>query len=204
MAMKGREGHIPSALSILDIVYVYYNRIHDDSSLFVLSKGHGCLALYVVLKELGIMTAEFMEWPAMGHPERCPEQGIEVSTGSLGHGLPMAVGMALARPEKKVYVLMGDRELEEGTTWECGNVIDRFEIENLCVIVDGNSKMGMFEDGIGGHNHDDIEASLREKNKVFAITTKGRGILQMESEPEKWHHRVPTKEEYENEFTFRD
>lgn len=205
MCVDKREGHVPSALSILDLVWVYYSRVRSERSRFVLSKGHGCLALYVVLRKLGLMEVDFMTWPALGHPERCVEQGIVASTGSLGHGLPMGVGMALARPDLRVYVLMGDRECDEGTTWESRRAVEKLGVRNLWCLVDCNSG-DQGRGRVDGHDHGRIEEALKRDWRqgwwIEFNTVKGFGVLEMQAEPEKWHHRVPTEEEYEKGFTW--
>ena len=136
VAHRDKMGHIPSALSILDLIYVIYeNKTEDD--VFVLSKGHGCMALYAVLERKGLL-----DWNTklMGHPKR--GGAIMASTGSLGHGLPMAVGLALAKKIKgekgKVFCLIGDGECNEGTIWESALLANHHYLDNLVVIVDNN------------------------------------------------------------------
>ena len=137
VAYRDQMGHIPSALSILDIIYTLYNSVMTKDDQFILSKGHGVMALYAVLEEKGLMT-----WndKLMGHPKR--GGAILASTGSLGHGLPMAVGLALAKKIKgeagRVFCLIGDGECNEGTTWESAMVAAHHKLDNLVVIVDQN------------------------------------------------------------------
>ena len=119
LAIAAGEAHIPSALSILDLLHVLYTRSITENDSVILSKGHGCLALYVVLNEVGIISDEVLNSfckegsPLQGHPERNPELGIIATTGSLGHGGPMSVGVALAKEIKKqpgrVFCLVGDQ-----------------------------------------------------------------------------------------------
>jgi transketolase len=139
------RGHIGPALSILEIVEVLYNRVMEISvplsaqtwqcrDRFILSKGHGCLGLYVGLEAKGLLG---------GHPESAFVPAIEFSTGSLGHGLPVAVGIAKAGVMKKqnwrVFVLVGDGELNEGSNWEAAAHASKHKLDNLLVIVDYNN-----------------------------------------------------------------
>lgn len=136
VALRDEMGHIPSALSILDLVRNVYD-IKTDEDQFVLSKGHGCMALYAVLESKGLIN-----WDSklMGHPLRGGP--ILASTGSLGHGLPMAVGLALAKKIKgengRVFCLIGDGECNEGTVWESLLLANHHYLDNLVVIVDDN------------------------------------------------------------------
>ena len=137
VAYRDGMGHIPSALSILDIVWTLYDKVMTKDDQFILSKGHGVMALYAVLEEKGLF-----DWStkAMGHPKR--GGAILASTGSLGHGLPMAVGLALAKKIKgetgRVFCLIGDGECNEGTTWESAMIAAHHKLDNLVVIVDQN------------------------------------------------------------------
>ncbi|MBU2633966.1 MAG: hypothetical protein KJ674_01855 [Nanoarchaeota archaeon] len=134
MIYESKEGHIPSALSILDIIYVLYKKIlkfdpknpeWDGRDYFILSKGHGCTALYVILVNVGFFSKEKLDEYCKinsmlgGHPDRNKIPGIEASTGSLGHGLPMGLGITLAmkilNKPNNVFVLIGDGESNEGT-----------------------------------------------------------------------------------------
>ena len=138
MIYSGGEGHIPSSFSILDIVrsiYLTYSDLGLPSSKtkFILSKGHGSAALYVVLNSCGLLPDECITnygKPGSilgGHPERLKVQAIEASTGSLGHGFPFAVGLALSVKIaeynfERVVVLLGDGECQEGTIWEAAAI----------------------------------------------------------------------------------
>lgn len=150
-------GHISPAFSIIEILLVLYEeclrlpqgaaRI-DDHDRFILSKGHGCLALYAVLEHKGLISSEELDRfcavdaPLGCLPERNVSLGIEATTGTLGHGLPIAVGMALAaRMTEKhfhVYVLVGDGELNEGANWEAAFHAVKHRLSNLTVLVDRN------------------------------------------------------------------
>ena len=151
------RGHIGSAFSLLEIVRILYDDIlqYDpnnwqwaDRDRFILSKGHGCLGLYIQLARTGFFAEEEL-WRVSadgamlgGHPEYGRTPGIEASTGSLGHGLPIGIGMALAaRLDKKnfrTFVLIGDGECNEGTIWEAALSAGKHKLSNLVVIVDYN------------------------------------------------------------------
>jgi transketolase len=151
------KGHVGSALSLIEIFRVLYDHVarHDparptweDRDRIVLSKGHGCLALYAILADQGYIPHEmldrFCERNALlgGHPERALELGIEASTGALGHGLPFATGMALAHRRLgtgvRIFVVVGDGELNEGSNWEAIMMASKHQLSNLIVIVDHN------------------------------------------------------------------
>lgn len=161
MVVKGQDGHIPSAFSILDLITYLYGhvlRINPKQpewrgrDYFVLSKGHGCLALYVNLHLHGFINDEDVrmfckEGGILGeHPDMTQVPGVEASTGSLGHGFSFAVGIALGLRilgrNNRVFVLVGDGECHEGTVWEAAHVARNQGLGNLCVIVDWN-KSGM-------------------------------------------------------------
>lgn len=157
MVASARDGHIPSAFSILEIVTVLYRDVlrvypkdpsHPDRDIFLLSKGHGCLALYVNLHKHGFITENDIDHfcrrgGILGeHPDCTKVPGAEASTGSLGHGLSFAVGIGLGlrirSKENRVFVLLGDGECHEGTVWEAANVASNRQLGRLCVIVDWN------------------------------------------------------------------
>jgi transketolase len=235
-AHKAKEGHIPSALSILDILIVLYDKILDidpknpesySRDRFVLSKGHASLGLYVILAKKGFFSHtnlyEFGKFESFlgGHPNRNKVPGVEASTGSLGHGLPIALGIALGLKIKKnnhkVYVLIGDGEANEGTVWESAMIAAHHNLNNLICIVDHNHstdravKICELEDKfrsfgweaktIDGHDHEAIYEALTslhtaKPTAIIAQTIKGKGIKMMENDP-AWHHRFPTDEELE-------
>lgn len=148
VAHRAGGGHIPSAFSILDIVWALYNGAMNQGDVFILSKGHGSLALYAVLEEKKLIADDVMDSYGLmysllgGHPDRNKVPGVKCSTGSLGHGLPQAVGIALAMKIKgsknKVYCLVGDGELNEGSCWEALLLAEHHKLTNLMVIVDNN------------------------------------------------------------------
>jgi transketolase len=151
------EGHIPSAFSIVDIIDMLYAKFlkydskdprSEERDYFVLSKGHGCAALYVVLEKYGFLSTHDIESYGRydgklgGHPDRSKVRGAEASTGSLGHGFPTAAGIALGlkirRRSNRVVALVGDGECHEGTIWETALVAQNLKLGNLCCIVDFN------------------------------------------------------------------
>lgn len=237
-SFKAKEGHIASAFSILDILWILYHEIlkynwkekKDNTEpiqldKFILSKGHASLALYAILEEKGYLSEEeldkFCEFNSNlgGHPDSNKVKGVEASTGSLGHGMPIAVGMALSskikKIDNKIYCLIGDGECNEGTIWESALLASHHNLNNLCLIVDFNHstdralKLGNLVEKfksfdwnvleIDGHNHSQIKQALEtityEKPLVvIAETIKGHGIKSMENNPE-WHHKFPNEEE---------
>ena len=153
------KGHVGSALSLIEIFRVLYESVvrHDparpdwaERDRVVLSKGHGCVGLYAVLADQGYFPVSlldtFCDWhaPLGGHPERNLALGIEASTGALGHGLPLAVGMAIAhrrqRTGVRAFVVVGDGELNEGSNWEALLMAAKYQLSNLTVIVDHNAQ----------------------------------------------------------------
>jgi transketolase len=153
---KSGEGHIPSALSILDILYCVHfvlpkanswRQGHDFE--FLLSKGHASLALYAILDQLGQIESNWFEdfcspdSPFGGHPDSTKIPSVIASTGSLGHGLPLSVGRALGHKirnsPKEVICLIGDGELNEGSNWESLLLVENFHLEKLTVILDLNN-----------------------------------------------------------------
>ncbi|MDB5036482.1 MAG: Transketolase [Bacteriovoracaceae bacterium] len=227
------EGHVPSALSVLDILWVLYDKIlnidpknpnHPSRDRFILSKGHASLGLYAVLgtKEFFPLSEirEFGKYNSRlgGHPDTTKVPGAEASTGSLGHGFPMSVGVALAlkiqKSSSKVFTLIGDGESNEGSIWEAALLAAHHRLNNLICIVDYNHStdralsVGKLEKkfeafdwetrSINGHNQADIFKALSTPSErpvaVIAETIKGYGIKSMENNPE-WHHRSPKKEE---------
>ena len=233
-AAAAGEGHIASAFSVLDILWVLYDRVLridpkipkcDERDRFILSKGHASLALYAVLAEKGFFPASELERFATfdsrlgGHPDCNKVPGVEASTGSLGHGLPMGIGMALGmrirRIDRRVIVLVGDGECNEGSIWESALLGSHHQLSNLSCILDYNhstdralllgdiaakfAAFGWATTTINGHDQQAIyEAVIRtDPNRPVAIvaeTIKGFGCKQMENNP-AWHHRAPTQDE---------
>jgi transketolase len=228
---QGKEGHIPSALSILDIVWVLHEKVMMlGKDRFVLSKGQAGLALYIVLAQLGhISEKELIETYCQydskfgGHPDRLKSPYVEASTGSLGHGMPMAVGIALAnkvsKNHYKTFCLIGDGEANEGTIWESALLAPKHNLSNLCCIVDYNHStdraLNMGDMGnkfksfgwkvveVNGHDQKALYKCLTNQFDkkvplaVIAHTIKGFGVKQMEHNP-AWHHKTPTEDEYKS------
>ncbi|MEE9356503.1 MAG: transketolase [Methylococcaceae bacterium] len=210
--------HFGGSFSIVEILIALYDYILTDDDKFILSKGHACWPWYVILRELGY------DPKLEGHPSRDPHNGIHCTTGSLGHGLPSGVGIALAKKLKgekgKVHVLMGDGECQEGTTWESLLIAAHHKLDNLVVIVDKNGIQGsgFVNDvlplpwfgniactigwdivSIDGHGIEEIrgaiEADRSKKPKlIIANTIKGKGVSYMENQP-KWHACWPNPEQ---------
>lgn len=237
MVKDSGEGHIPSSYSIVDIIdYLYGNILRYnpkipnwiDRDYFILSKGHGCAALYTVLQKYGFISEQdLLEYSSSrgilgGHPDMTKVPGVEASTGSLGHGFPYSVGIALGlriqNRNNRIFTLLGDGECHEGTVWESANVAANLRLGNLCAIVDFNGsaaqlmpldKMASKWDAFGwktyeidGHSIDEmknlfsiLEFSLEGQPKaIIAHTVKGKGVSFIEGHG-KWHHRIPNDEE---------
>jgi transketolase len=232
-AAISREGHIPSALSILDILWVLYDRVLNITPLSihsktrdrcVLSKGHASLGLYAVLSEKGFFPRYSLESFGKfesflgGHPDSNKVPGVEASTGSLGHGFPIAVGMAMGLKIQKlparVFAIVGDGDCNEGTIWEGAALAAHHKLQNLTCIVDYNhstdralalgdigAKFRSFDwavRDIDGHDHAALYDALTWRPGapvcVVANTIKGHGCTPMENDP-AWHHRFPTESE---------
>ena len=243
MIMEGNGGHIGGDMSVMDIlVQLYFNDMNigpdnmddPDRDRFVMSKGHSVEALYAVLAAKGFfpieqVIKEFSKFGSkfIGHPNnKLP--GIEMNSGSLGHGLPVCIGMALAgkmnKKNYRVYTVMGDGELAEGSVWEAAMAGHQYKLDNLCAVVDRNRLQisGSTEDvmahdsqeerwasfgwhviSINGNDHAELAAAFAEARTVkgaptviIANTTKGCGSSVMENKA-NWHHKVPTAEEYD-------
>jgi transketolase len=232
LSYKAKEGHVPSALSILDIIWVIYHKIininliqknSQNRDFFILSKGHGCLAHYVILEKKGIISSKdlntFCKYTSNfgGHPDSRKIKGVECSTGSLGHGFPFAAGVAygnkLLNRKSKIIALVGDGECNEGSIWETCMIANHHKLNNLICIVDKNKStdralninslkskfisFGWRAIDINGHSHKEIFNAINIKSKkplaIIAHTTKGKGIKFMENNPE-WHHKTLSKD----------
>jgi transketolase len=199
----GDEKHDESSTSTLDALWVLYTRVlridpddpgADDRDRFILSKGHGPAAYYAVLAARGFFPAawldDFMEHGSRlgSHPDRLLVPGVEASTGSLGHGLPMAAGVALALRarglhEQRAVVLCGDAELNEGSNWEAVLLAPRLELGNLTLLVIDNhssslpmapwpERLGSFGwdvHVVDGHDHDALETALRVRHEARPV-----------------------------------
>lgn len=240
--MAGKGGHIGGDMSVIDILVTLYfdqmnispeNMNDPDRDLFVLSKGHSVEAYYAVLAEKGFFPYEellekFSKFgsPYIGHPNnKLP--GIEMNSGSLGHGLPVCIGMALAarmdgRPTR-VYTVMGDGELAEGSVWEGAMAAGHYKLDNLCAVIDRNrlqisgctedvmahdsqekrwASFGWHTISVAGNSIPALQTAFEEAKRtkgkptvIIANTTKGCGSPLMENKA-TWHHKVPTAEEY--------
>jgi transketolase len=178
--LTGDEKHDRSALSTLDVLWVLYDRILQDDDRFLLSKGHGPAAYYAVLAAKGLIPAaaldDFGAFDSIlgHHPDRRLVPGVEISSGSLGHGLPIAVGVALAA--RPTFVLVGDGELDEGSNWEAVQYAGRIRLANLtAVVIDNDSSSYGWPHGVerrfalegwrtcrvDGRDHDALEAAFR-------------------------------------------
>lgn len=232
-------GHTGGSLSSLDILNVLYNRVLRVSPAtrkdpgrdrYIQSKGHSVEALFVVLADAGFYDEEAIaglctyQSHFVGHPtKKIP--GVEQNTGALGHGLPLAVGTALAAQlddaDYRVFTLLGDGELAEGSNWEAAMAGAHYGLDNLTAIIDCNTlqisghtrdvmnnepleekwaSFGWAVRRVDGHDLAALTAALEKPlepgkpSAVIAMTTKGRGISFMENVGE-WHHKVPTPAE---------
>ncbi len=232
--MGGGRGHPGAALSLVEILRVLYDSVmHYDPAnpldaardRFILSKGHGCLALYALLVDKGFVDASLLDNACMaggrfgGHPEHSKIPGVEASTGALGHGFPIAVGKALAlrlqRNPARVFVVMGDGEINEGSVWEAAMCAAKHGLCNLVAIIDYNKmqsygptetvmplepladkwrSFGFATDEVDGHDVAALEAKLkgiaetpRQPTALICHTIKGKGIPEAEQNA-RWHH----------------
>ena len=240
--MSGKAGHIGGDMSVMEILTeIYFEQMNirpenmDDPNRdkFVMSKGHSVEAYYAVLAKKGFFPIEevveqFSKFGSkyIGHPNnKLP--GIEMNSGSLGHGLPVCVGMALAGKmngqDYRVYTVMGDGELAEGSVWEGAMAAHQYKLDNLCAVVDRNRLQisGNTEDVMGhddlherfrafgwnvidvadGNDIDQLKAAFDAAKEVkgkptvlVANTIKGKGSPVMENKA-NWHHKVPNEEE---------
>ena len=239
---QARAGHTGGDLSSIDILNVLYNNVlkvspakfaDPNRDRYVQSKGHCVEALYTVLADKGFFAPEELDTlgkyqsPFIGHPTRSVP-GIEHNTGALGHGLAVAVGLALAakldQRSYRVFTLLGDGELDEGSNWEASLAAAHYHLDNLIVIIDRNGlqitgstemvnplepleeKFRAFGYALRGVDGNDTQALVDifnqipfvagKPNLVLAYTVKGKGVSFIENSV-KWHHRVPTDEELE-------
>lgn len=242
MIVRAKTGHIGGDFSVMDILVTLYfkqmnispeNKDDENRDRFVLSKGHSVESYYAVLAAKGFFPKEdlktFSQFGSkyIGHPNnKLP--GIEMNSGSLGHGLPVCVGMALAGKMNdksyRVYTVMGDGELAEGSVWEGAMAGGHYKLDNLCAVVDrnrlqisGGTEQVMAHDDLDkrfssfgwhvihaeGNNIESLNAAFEEAKTVkgqptvvIADTTKGYGVSFMENKA-PWHHKVPSETEYQ-------
>jgi transketolase len=201
--------HFGGSFSAVEILLSIVDKPRKDDR-FIMSKGHGCWPLYVLLNERGLKP--ILE----GHPKLDPENGINFTTGSEGHGMPAALGMALARKiakrPGKIIALIGDGECQTGTTWESLLIGAKQKLNNVVIVVDFNGiqgsgyvhdilpieAIGPAATAIGwevihvnGHHLGELEQAVHEGDRqlprlVLAHTIKGKGVSYMEDKPE-WH-----------------
>lgn len=225
----GKTGaHIAPSLSLAEICLAVLRKMKSCDQ-FVLSKGHGALGYYAAMHQMGLVTdqqfASFEEnggdFP--GQPSRSGKNGISYSGGSLGMGLSYAVGRAYAGREKRIFVVLGDGELDEGSIWEAAGAARRLGLGNVTAVVDHNGLQsdGKLEDVMGndltalwraygwnmmecdGHSVQELEQCIENAcsestrpSVILAETIKGKGVSFMEGNNE-WHHHELKQEEYE-------
>jgi len=244
-----KAGHTGGSLSCIDILNVLYNHVLNvdpknfsspDRDRYIQSKGHTVEALYVVLADKGFFPESDLETLCrykshyIGHPTK-KVAGVEQNTGALGHGLSLSVGTALAAKMDnrsfRVFTLLGDGELPEGSNWEAALTAAHYKLDNLCAIIDYNKlqitgktadvcntdpidtkfeSFGWAVKHVDGHNikaltkvFDSLPFAPGKPSLVIAHTTKGKGVSYMEDEI-KWHHGVPTQEQYAQAITELD
>ena len=230
--MAGGGGHIGGDMSVMETLVALYfremnilpeNQNDPDRDYFILSKGHSVEAYYAVLCARGFLDLEdvkrrFSKFgsPYIGHPNN-KLAGMEMNSGSLGHGLPVAVGLALGNRmsgrTNRTYVVMGDGELAEGSVWEGFMSGHMYGLDNLCAVIDrnhlqisGNTEDVMAQEVLKDRVKSDVdqmidafEEAKQTKGQptcIIANTVKGKGSPVMENKA-SWHHHVPTPEEYD-------
>jgi len=223
--------HIAPAFSCLEMTDVIYHSLKHKDDAFVMSKGHGCVSQYVILEDLGVMPGEEIEryctpqgvlgaHPDIGTP------GIEASTGSLGHGLGIAVGMAYAEMLKgtqaDVYVVLSDGELQEGSTWEAAQMAANHGLDNLLLFVDMNDFGGLERISdhhpavypvldkwrsfgweaveVNGHDAAALHTAVKSRRGERPFVLVGRTVkgrgVKFMEHVPIWHYRSPNKDEY--------
>lgn len=241
MTYEAESGHPGGSLSAIDVLtYLYFQELRLDPDRpdwegrdrFILSKGHACPALYAIAVERGLMPVDLL-WgfrktgrPLQGHPHVGSTPWVETSTGSLGQGFSVAIGMALGLRHQtlpaRVYVMLGDGELQEGEVWEGAMCAPHYRLDNLCAIIDYNQMqsddlnkniMGLeplkakWESfnwkviEIDGHDYAQIASAFDQAKHIvgtptviLAYTIKGKGVSFMENSP-CWHGSVKLREE---------
>ena len=239
MLTRVQSSHLGCCFSVIDILVVLYHHFinvnlikagNPQRDIVILSKGHSATALYAVLASVGLipraMLEQFHHGFLAGHPVRNVAYGIEASTGSLGHGLSLGVGLARAAKDdmrpSRVYVIVGDGECQEGAIWEALTMASRFGLNNLTIIVDRNNLQGFDRvDAIDpnpleakfkafgcttmtvdGHDYDALIAGISAQSAstqptiIIAQTVKGKGLPFIEDKLE-WHYRSLKPEHYQ-------
>ena len=228
MVHRAKAAHIGSALSIADILATLYGGVLKPEDKVILSKGHATVALYAALKHSGInldLESYGQSGSVLMHHVSHKVPGVHFSTGSLGHGLPFGVGIAkawqLQGREGRVFVIMSDGEMQEGSNWEAIQFAAHHKLENLVAIIDNNNlqsittveetldlrdlkaKLNAFGWGASyqdGHDVDKLKKDFaywhNAPRAIIAETTKGKGVSFMEDKVE-WHYKTPTDAELE-------
>jgi len=238
---QAKAGHTGGSLSCIDILNVLYNYTMDvdpgrfdspDRDRYIQSKGHTVEALYVVLASRGFFPESDLETLCkyqshyIGHPTR-KVHGVEQNTGALGHGLSLSVGTAIAgkldKRDYRVFTVLGDGELPEGSNWEAALSASHYKLDNLCAILDKNTlqisgptnavcntdpvdekfeAFGWAVRHVDGHNIAELMAAFDalpfatdKPSLIIAHTVKGKGVSYMENQL-KWHHGVPDPKQY--------
>lgn len=196
LSYKHSLGHIGSCLSCVDAIEDIYKR-KQWSEPFILSNGHAGLALYVVMEKFHNFTnAEYLLEKHGVHPNRDLQDGINVSTGSLGHGLPIALGMALADRSRNVYCMISDGECSEGSIWEVLRIMKEQKVENLFVYVNCN--------GYGAYKEIDSSELKRRLNEYQNVTVLRTESDFADTKGLEAHYKPLTKEQYESLYVFKD
>lgn len=235
VARLSGHGHIPTCFSVVEILYAVYGTMkHNpknpgwaERDIFILSKGHAALAHYCILAEFGYFEKERVR--SFGgfmsdfgcHADRKKVPGIEASTGSLGHGIGLAAGMALGlkirNSGRNVYVLIGDGESNEGSVWEAVLVSQSLKLDNLKIIYDNNMShsrglqileparcfrgFGCEVVEVDGHDIDALKSQLAKKcdttGVIVANTIKGMGCKTLVENQYEWHRKSPDEKEYQ-------
>lgn len=232
MAYEGQDANLQSVFSSIEILRVLYDRVMtfstndwDNRDRFILSKGQSTMGLLAILSEKGFIPQEEL-WTACSFDSRISMQAdrtklpfVEISAGSLGHGFPMAAGMAMgnkiAGRTGRVFVLAGDGEMNEGTMWEAALFAGSEKLSNLCLIVDDNGSInemlamgdleeklqafGFDAETVPGHDEDMLETALCKQHPtcpraVIAKTQRGYGSKTL-MEDRSWFHRAPKEDE---------
>jgi len=224
MTSRSGSSHVGSCLSVADLLAVVHSLVLENDDVLIFSKGHAAAAMYASLANHKLISKDSLQTfgvngsEYIGHVNHAIN-GVTFSTGSLGHGFPLGVGVALATKSKHIYVIISDGELNEGTTWESMALANQLNLANLTVVIDANSiqsfgstkeivdleplvdkflSFGWNSVEVDGHSVLELYKVLlkNEKNKpsvVIARTIKGKGIKEMEGKLD-WHYRSPSKD----------
>ena len=225
---KTNSAHVASNLSIVDILLVIYKNFvrKKNKNEFILSKGHACLSYYVILNFFGYISYKKLKTFGKNNTELMSHvshkvPGVVFSTGSLGHGLPFSVGKAFINKRKKIYCLISDGEINEGSNWEAFMFTSHHKLSNLKIIIDCNKiqsldyvknvinlepledkfkSFGFYVSRINGHNYTKLKNTLKIKTKkphiIIADTIKGKGVEFMQNSV-LWHYKPPNKMQLE-------